>query len=272
MSALRRTPGSHEPSLAREAPIAVFDPPRTELEWANAHLSALYALDSNDRLIGRASPGAGPPPRFHLVRTRLGTVWRFAADLPGAAVRELARYAALEPGCPLDATKPPPPPDRLEPMRRVLESTTALELVAGGPAYRLPDADDREPLESFARGSEVAVREDDARLARWAGDLGESIDELRRALPLAVSLHGGRVVSVCRVARGDPRGFVEAGLETVESARGRGHGPRCVAAWAQAVEEMGGCPLYSTAWSNRASRRVAAKLGLVIYGEDWHFR
>jgi hypothetical protein len=29
-------------------------------------------------------------------------------------------------------------------------------------------------------------------------------------------------------------------------------------------------PLYSTAWENAASCRLAARLGLVVYAEDFH--
>ncbi len=250
----------------------MFDPPRNDLEWANAHLVALYATDSNDRLIGRAAPSDGPAPCFHFVRTQLGAVWRFAADLPGDAIRELARYAALEPGVALDAAQPPPPPDRIEPMRRVIADRMQHDRAYPGPAFRFPDALARTQWNAMAAGGEVATNPGDPRLARWAEQLGEPVDEVIATLPVAVSLHRDRVVSSCRVARGDPRGFVEAGLETTESARGHGHAPRCVVAWARAVESLGGCPLYSTAWSNRASRRVAAKLGLVLYAEDWHFR
>ncbi len=258
-----------QPAVTLPPPL---EKPSTDLDWAESHLQALYRFDDRGRLVGRAAPGVGPPPRFHLVRTRLGVIWRFAADLPDAVVRELARYAALEPGCALDADAPPTPPDRLEPMRRVLEACAPLELVAGGPAFRLPATLDRASLEELAAGSAVATGADDTRLAQWADDLGESVEALRAALPVAVSLFEGCVVSSCRVARGDPSGFTEAGVETRESARGRGHAACCVAAWALAVEGMGGHALYSTAWSNRASRRVAAKLGYEIYAEDWHFR
>lgn len=251
-----------------------FSPaPRTDLDWAESHLDALYEMDGRGRLVARAAPRRGPPPRFHLVRTRLGVIWRFAFDLRAEQVRALARYAALEPACALDDALPPPPPDRLEPMRRVLEAEAPLDVVAGGPAYRFADGPSAAAaLESRAVGAEVAARPDDPRLDAWAEALGERAEALRAAVPVAVSTFEGRIVSSSRVARGDPKRWVEAGVETVASARGRGHAPRCVAAWALAVRAEGGQPLYSTAWSNRASRRVAAKLGLELYAEDWHFR
>jgi hypothetical protein len=38
--------------------------------------------------------------------------------------------------------------------------------------------------------------------------------------------------------------------------------------WARAVRALGAEPLYSTSWQNAASRAVARKLGLVLYGTD----
>jgi RimJ/RimL family protein N-acetyltransferase len=62
----------------------------------------------------------------------------------------------------------------------------------------------------------------------------------------------------------------EAGVETPAEHRGRGYAPIAVAAWARRVQAQGKLALYSTSWENRASQRVAAKLGGRLYGEDWH--
>jgi hypothetical protein len=255
------------------------DAPRTDLDWLRAHFAALYRHDGNERLTSRAEPGQGAPPRFHFGRTALGAIWRFAAELPAHTVRDLARYAALELGRTLDASGPPPPPERLEPMRRVLEAAGGpIEAVWHGPAFRWPGGARRpEALATLADDDEVttdevATDEDDRRLGVWAGDLGEPVEALRVALPVAVSCFEGRAVSSCRVARGDPARFAEAGVSTLELARGRGHAPRCLEAWGRAVEALGGHPLYSTTWRDRAGRRVAVKLGLVVYAEDWRFR
>jgi len=55
---------------------------------------------------------------------------------------------------------------------------------------------------------------------------------------------------------------------TVEAFRGRGFASAVVAAWANAVRESDRVPLYSTSWENAASRAVATKLGLTLYGAD----
>jgi predicted GNAT family acetyltransferase len=76
------------------------------------------------------------------------------------------------------------------------------------------------------------------------------------------------LASVCFSARNTPVA-AEAGVDTVEEFRGRGYAPAVVAAWARAVRQEGRVPLYSTSWDNLASRSVARKLGLVMYGADF---
>ena len=97
------------------------------------------------------------------------------------------------------------------------------------------------------------------------------IDELPGRLPcLAVVIDAG-AVSVCQRARGGPHGCAEAGVDTLPEHRGWGYGTAVVAAWASAVCEAGGTPLYSTAWENQASRALARRLALIQYGEDLYF-
>jgi predicted GNAT family acetyltransferase len=89
--------------------------------------------------------------------------------------------------------------------------------------------------------------------------------------PIAALVEEGRVRSICYAATG-PAPAVEAGVDTVEDARGRGFAPRVVAAWAAEMHRARRIPFYSTSWSNTASRAVARKLGLVQFGTDWHLR
>src|SRR2546428_12680883 len=86
--------------------------------------------------------------------------------------------------------------------------------------------------------------------------------------PVTAAVVNGGAVSICYGARLSSSG-AEAGVETLDSMRGRGHATAAVAAWATAVRRRGLLPLYSTSWENVASQRVAEKVGGVGYGEDW---
>ncbi len=88
--------------------------------------------------------------------------------------------------------------------------------------------------------------------------------------PLSVARNsGGEVVAVCHSAR-STRTAAEAGVETAADYRGRGLAGIVVLGWAAAVIAGGRIPIYSTQWTNQASRAVARKLGLIPFGEDCH--
>jgi hypothetical protein len=225
-------------------------------------VEALFASDARGRLLHPNEPGceAQPPPRFFLGRTRHGHLWRFGADVPDGTVRELARLAAAERGdWPLER-----PPERLEAMRARLAADAPIERVHHGPAFRFPEA-----LAGDAGADAVLLTAD------RADRLGDGFPALRAALadcqPCLAVLEGGRAVSACWLARRSARA-AEAGVGTLPGFRGRGLAARATAAWARAVRELGLLPLYSTEWSNRSSRGVAARLGLTLYGVDLHLR
>jgi RimJ/RimL family protein N-acetyltransferase len=110
----------------------------------------------------------------------------------------------------------------------------------------------------------------DARSAAVIGDeFGWLAADLDGWAPCLAVVEAGRAVAVCFSSRVGGRAC-EAGVETLPAHRGRGLAGLAVAAWAEAVRRDGRVPLYSTAWENRSSRRVAEKLGLRLYGEDWH--
>ena len=231
------------------------------------HLRCLYTHDAQGRVSRQREPGGPRCPRFHLGRTRLGNLWRFRDDLPSDAIRQLARYAAKE--RPLDSEHTPP--ERIEPIRRVLRETCEIAREWSGPAYRFPDV----IPEALDVSRVVAVRPGNAAvLARWFE--GE-IAQLALRQPCFAWVEEGHAVSLCHSAR--PRSVSgesdclasEAGVETAISHRGLGHAPAVVFAWAGAVRSQGGLPLYSTSWSNRASLSVARNLDLILYGEDFHF-
>ncbi|MEM7799843.1 MAG: GNAT family N-acetyltransferase [Chloroflexota bacterium] len=87
--------------------------------------------------------------------------------------------------------------------------------------------------------------------------------------PLIATIVDDVAVSICYCSRLSVSA-AEAGVETAEGFRGRGFAGQAVAYWAESVRRRGLIPLYSTSWENKASQRVAHKLDMVQYGENWH--
>ena len=232
------------------------------LRGMERHLTALYESYERGRLLGERAPSAGPAPRFHLARTRLGNLWRLRRDLePEIAIR-LATLAGKE--APLDARGAPP--EREEFLRRTLEQSAPIELQWAGPAFGLPD------VLATLPASGAALREltvDD--VARVHRELGLEAAELARGGCIGAEV-SREIVSVCQCVRGDGSGPTEAGVRTASDSRGRGYGGAVVRAWCDWVAARGGEPLYSTSWDNAASRALAARLGLVLLGEDKYWR
>jgi RimJ/RimL family protein N-acetyltransferase len=223
------------------------------------HVSALYRHDDRHRLLavnepGEPRPDDPPPPRLYLGRTQAGNVWRFRHDLPDSSIAELDAVLRSEPV----ATDLSQLPRCFPALQATLARDAPLAGTWSGPAWRFPD-------EIPASGNEVvrvtAENEDIVRPVLV-------VDDLPSRLPCLVTVVDGRLASLCFSARNTPIA-AEAGVETLDEFRGRGYAPAVVAAWARAVREEGRIPLYSTSWDNLASRSVARKLGLVLYGADF---
>lgn len=247
------------------------------------HLRSLYTHDAVGRITSRREPGTPVCARFHLGRTRLGNLWRFRGDLSRDDVRNLARLAGKEAALASeDLSRRSAPPERLEPIRRVLRASAPIEFEWAGPAFRFPD--DLDALEMRAHDASagalpiIAVRPGDE--AVLADQFADEIEELFDRQPCFAALDGGNAVALCYGARPlggagngvEPCVATEAGVRTAPSHRGQGLAGRVVAAWAAEIVRRGACPLYSTSWQNRASRAVARKLGLICFGEDVHLR
>jgi hypothetical protein len=190
---------------------------------------------------------------FFLGRTADGNVWCPGAGLPDGLAAELEQLAVTEP---VTADWREPPRCRSAVIGRL--GSPAVEW--RGPAYAVPEG-------VADRGPTVVVDGGNAFL------LGERFGGLAAQLaaraPCLAVVEGGRALSVCFSARVGERAC-EAGVETLPEHRGRGMAGSAVAAWAVEVRRRGKVPLYSTSWENRSSRRLAEKLGLRMYGEDWH--
>lgn len=247
--------------------------PLTDCEWMIHHFEALYTADPRGRLTVRREPAPRPPPpRFHLGRTPHGNLWRVSSTEPADSVERLSRLAGREALLPADRSLWAAPPERIQPMRDVLEQTGVIRKEWCGPAFRFPDRrDDLQELRGLAKGARVLDLGDSRLIAQVEEHFPGLERDVVECSPCLGIIEGGRIRSICFSACGDPSGVAEAGVHTAAEDRGRGLAARCVAAWALAVLDSGGAPLYSTSWQNHASRSVARKLGLIMYGVDLHF-
>ncbi len=210
----------------------------------------MFVLNEHRRMVPSPEPNTRPPARFALVRGQSSCAWAVRADIAPDVAAELGRLAATEP--PIENLQDDP-----------LHADEYVSLAGGpvfsGPAFRFPNqiahpggvslVDRLELLEKHFRG--------------WTAD------EIPWRSPIVAVMEGGYPVSVCFCATRRSEATVEAGVETVATFRGRGLAVRVTAAWAAMVRASGRIPLYSTAWSNTASRAVARKLGLIQYACDW---
>lgn len=221
-------------------------------------IETLFRVRGDGRLLDVNETDGPPAPRFFLGRTLAGNVARYRHDLSDDLVASLDRLVSAEPVAPALTGEPPP---GLDAMRTVLRAAADISHEWRGPAYRFPD-----PLPTAAVPT-VAVRAENAAVLRGPFALmAEWLDEIQPCLAVVIE---GAAVALCHAARRSPLA-AEAGVETLPDHRAKGYGAAVVAAWAGAVRREGLLPLYSTSWDNAASRALAARLGLVLYGDDVH--
>jgi RimJ/RimL family protein N-acetyltransferase len=224
-------------------------------------VSALYRHDDRQRLLAVNEPGDPrpddpPPPRLFLGRTRAGHLWRFRHDLPETLIAELEATLRGEPVA-ADLSQPP---RCLAALQAILGRDAPLSRTWSGPAWHFPDkipAPEHEVVR-VTMANDAPVRPAFPSLA----------DDLPWCQPCLAIVVDGRLASLCFSSRNTPIA-AEAGVNTLEEFRGRGYALAVVAAWGRAVRAEGRIPLYSTSWDNLASRSVARKLGLVLYGADF---
>ncbi len=229
-----------------------MDPPAL----ADVHLDLLYERDAEGCIV-RCRNFEGAPPLVHLVRTSEGNSWLLSASIPEHRRREV--HAALS-AMPADIDDLEQRPPRIEALQGLLGDGGRELRVERGPAFVFPDG--------TSKASSRAAILLDPRDASTVAELAWVREVQPVEHPLAVVRNeGDEVVAVCHSARSTAAG-AEAGVETAPAYRGRGLAGELVRTWAAAIRDEGRLPLYSTDWSNHASRAVARKLGLVMYGED----
>ena len=228
----------------------------TSSELMRLHVEALFTHDAAGDLVRVNEPGGAPAPRFFLGRTADGDVLRFRGDV-GRDTRRALEIAAAESAArgdaglgPVDAT----------PFEAILARAAAVLRTETGPAFAFPERIAEPEGTVLVSAANAALLE--PLMRQWLPDVEHS----RPLLALVVE---GRAVAVCGSVRRTESAH-EAGIETAAAHRGRGYAPRVAAAWARAVRAEGRVPLYSTSWTNAASRAVAGRVGLVQFGSDLH--
>jgi hypothetical protein len=222
------------------------------------HIAALFMHDDHGRMTCVNEPSGQRAPRFFFGRTMHGVEWRVRNDVQDPQLLQdlqaaVERSAAVPAELALQ-------PESSAPFEELLSRAAPIERLEAGPAFVFP-----ERLPPATRAVLVTAANADVLrpyLAPWIPDITQSP-------PLFAMVHDGAAVAVCGSVRRTPAAH-EAGVETVPEFRGRGFAGQVVAAWGQAVRELGVVPLYSTSWSNAASRAVARKLDLRLFGSDLH--
>jgi len=229
----------------------------SDLDLAQLQAEALYVHDPHGRLlrVNETDP-QDPVPRFLLIRTRHGNLWRTRHDLPPDLAAVLEELAAAEPvGVDL-AT----PPVHLAAYTELLGRHAAPGAPYAGPAYYLPD------LAASTIATVTTITPANAELLRAHYPI--TLSELAERAPVVVCVADGVAVAACSCARMTAQ-VAEAGIHTVEAYRGRGYAVATARGWAASVYAQGKLPLYSTSWANTASQAVAARLGAMRYAVDF---
>jgi hypothetical protein len=232
----------------------------TDEELMAIHVDTLFNRDADGRIrsLRRPSERSGNPPRFFMGRTSNGNRWLFRYDTSTDLADELEELCRSEPTV---KGLVPPPLGALR-IRAALQARSRIVREYRGPAYVLPKT------AQTLRGAVLITRENSGLLESgfpWMIPLVAAHADIG---PVTATIANGRAASICYCARLSSVA-AEAGVETLEMARGKGHATAAVSEWAKALRQRGLLPLYSTSWENIASRRVAEKLGAVCYGEDW---
>ena len=230
----------------------------SDRELMKIQVEALFTSDGSGRLRGINEPGGEvrPAPRFFFGNTKEGSICRFRYDLPEIVVARLREFASAEPML-MNSQKFPRCHRQFS---DILQSHALIEGVWVGPAYRFPDH--IEPPTNVVR-----LSRENAGLLK--GDFAKMVPELDCGRPYSAAIEDSLAVSICQSVRLSSRAH-EAGVDTLEAYRQRGHATSAVASWALAVRARNLIPLYSTSWDNVASQGLARRLGLMQYGVDYH--
>ncbi|MCG8350865.1 MAG: GNAT family N-acetyltransferase [Chloroflexales bacterium] len=239
--------------------------PNDDLQAIDLQVEALFISDTHGRLRYIREPGyteavLDAAPRFFMGRTLAGNIWRFRFDLSDGLIQIIEQECRSEPVA-LSLTDLTDPPKNAAAIRAALHASAPIIHEERGPAYWIPD--------SVSTSAEVVlISEANAHLLAANFPCELPLRSGSKIGPLVATVVQNNAISICYCARITSLA-AEAGVETVETMRGRGYASAAVAGWAHAVRQWGLVPLYSTSWGNAASQGIAHKLGMVHYGDDW---
>ncbi len=222
-----------------------------DTELMRIQSETLYLLDGRRRIIGINEPSQAAETAVFVGTTRFGRELLVAADMPDPI--EEALRMQCEPGTDISIVH----------MSKTIETYMPVKQIWVGPAYVFPD----EPIEPAADPAIVLIHQSNASLLKTC--FPEIQSELEERQPVIGYVIGDTAVSVCCSARKSAKA-AEASLSTAAAFRGRGLGAKAAARWGWEIRKLGQIPLYSTAWDNLSSQRIAHKIGLYQYGMDFH--
>ena len=224
------------------------------------HIHALCRHDSKLRLVSVNDWQPRAPARFFLGRTRDGNIWRFGDGVPGDVCEEIESLCVDEPETLTGS------PHHESTYVEILSAHKPVEQIWHGPAYWFPHGTAELEHAGYARAA-IYVNEENATVLN--NSMSDWLEDVPHQQPFAAVVVNNQAVAVCASVRITPEAH-EAGVETHTSHRRKGYALSAVSAWAIAVEANGALPLYSTSDENQVSQSVAARLGLVQYGTDFH--
>ncbi len=231
----------------------------SDVELLKIQVETLFVSDDFGRLRFVNEPyadDARPAPSLFVGTARYGSIVRFGSDIPESVCKRIEVLMGYHVHIGDFSFDPPYLDDLMDVIRPHLKT----DRVWKGPAYRFPKS-----MQSPDSG--VRINYENSHLLK--AEFADYIPNLKRIGSVAAVVERGRAVSICHSARRSARAE-EAGVETIPSRVGRGYATAAVACWARMVKDCGRIPLYSTSWDNAASQRVAEKLGLIMYGANFH--
>ncbi|KML48194.1 GNAT family acetyltransferase [Burkholderia cepacia] len=232
-------------------------------DWLDIDYRTLFRLHPDRRIERENDPDCSPGPRFWLGGCADGNLPGVRADVPARVADELVRVAGSE----------PPFADRMQPvhLERYLATLAPVAHWNTGLVYALPHALD------FDTDARIALIDGDSDAGRQllqslsAHGMPEGLYSMgfRSAAdlwaPWCAAVVDGEVVSVAFAARLSDVG-AELGVATAPAFRGRGLAAAVTAAWSRLPSLRTRTLFYSTDSNNRASQRVASRLGLALRG------